>query len=395
MNVKYYDNKKTHGIEYDYTAIFKEYKRLKIPVEFWTPSSELMKNKYNIFLSERSTGKTTQILLLGMVMNKLYGTQIQYIRQNVEMIKSNAIDIFKAIIEYNDGAYIKKLTDGRYNSIYIHWRRCYYCLTDENGKIIEQSSEPFMIMLSIDKSRNYKSSYNAPTGDLIIYDEFLKRECYQPNEFINFMDLLSTIIRKRKSPVVFMLANGIDYTSHYWKELEISKEVKQLKRGEHLNIITEKGTPIYIEIIGTKKTKIRQEVNQLFFGFNNEKMNAITGGAEWSFDTVPHIKNSDTDKIINRDIRIDCDDVLLQVDITLTEDRGIIANIHPSTSTTEKSVILTNGEITAKNQLYGYGNEITALLWKLYKSNRCYFDSNETGALFDNYVKVARINKRG
>ena len=53
-----------------------------------------------------------------------------------------------------------------------------------------------------DKSNSY------PSINTVIFDEFLTRRFYVPDEFILFMNVLSTIIRLRDNVKIFML--GID-----------------------------------------------------------------------------------------------------------------------------------------------------------------------------------------
>ena len=87
-----------------------------------------------------------------------------------------------------DGRYIKDMTGGVYNSIYTHWKKSYFCYIDENGERTKTAEKPFLQFLSLDRNRDYKSTYNAPTGDLILFDEFIS-DHYPPNEFVKFMDL--------------------------------------------------------------------------------------------------------------------------------------------------------------------------------------------------------------
>ena len=219
-NFKYIDNKEEYGIDIDWKMIFSEYKKLHPPKEVYDPTTvPIGSAKYFQLLSERSSGKTTNWLIIGILLYKHYGIITQYIRQVEDMIKpSVAGEIFKVIINYGDGKYIRWITDGKYNSIYIHWKKAYLCKVDDDGKIIEQDNNHFLQFLSIDNSYNYKSGYNAPTGDLILFDEFIGKS-YRPNEYVDFMDLLSTIIRKRKSPIVVMLSNGINLHSTYSKQI--------------------------------------------------------------------------------------------------------------------------------------------------------------------------------
>ena len=396
----YYDNIEEHGKIIDWRLVFRDYRKLikgaKVTDPIYDPTTApVYECKYHMLMSERSSGKTTAWLLIGMVMHKHYGTIIQYVRSSEDMIKPSIVgEIFRVILGYKSGYYIRELTGGRWNTLYYHWKKVYYAEADENGKIVEHDSRPILQFLSVDQSQQLKSGYNAPDGDLILFDEFIGKT-YNLDEYVYFMDICSTIIRRRKSPIVVLMANTININSMYFKEFEVSKEVRKLKRGEHAKVHTEKGTWVYIEIIELKQSTIKQEINRLFFGFNNPRLAAITGGEiTWAFDPVPHIHNSDTDVVINRLFRIDTGDTLLQLDIVKTEDRGIIINCHECTSVYEDSIIFTLKDITAKNQIYGVGrNNYCKFIWGLFESNKWYYDSNQTGSLVKSYLKQYRQSK--
>lgn len=170
MEIKYHDGKKSMGIIYDWKKIRKEYAKLKCPKDTYYPlSCSPDECGYVWALSDRSRGKTTNCLLLGMVMNSLYGTIIHYLRISEDMCKPrNLKDLFDTILQYG---YIEKITGGFYNSCFYYAKRWYYCTRDENGEIIDKAESHFMICFGINESDTLKSSYNAPTGDIIILDE--------------------------------------------------------------------------------------------------------------------------------------------------------------------------------------------------------------------------------
>ena len=128
----FYDNKEEHGKIIDWKMIFKEYRKLlrgaKVSDPIYDPTTAPVYDaKFFQLLSERSSGKTTGWLLIGMLLNKYYGTITQYVRQNEDMVKPSIVgDIFRVIMQFKDGYYIKELTDGKYNTIYYHWKKAYY-----------------------------------------------------------------------------------------------------------------------------------------------------------------------------------------------------------------------------------------------------------------------------
>lgn len=382
----YINNNQDLGLLYDWNLIKKTFKKLKIPNDVYNPCKiDLSAYKYFINLSDRSAGKTTNWLLLGMVMNELYGTEIQYIRQRSDNITpKNTKDIFSTILSYD---YVRKLTNNRWNSITYKARRWYYCNVDEDGVVKERCEKHFMFMCSVDKGEDLKSSYNAPLGDFIIFDEFISTYYYE-NEFIWFCDLVKTIIRERQSPIIIMLANTIDKHSQYFNELEIYEQIQTLGQGENVSVTTRQGTRIYIEILGKtqEKEKKRSIINQLFFGFKNPQLASITG-ADWSIKNYPHIPKDEVQWLVNN-LYIFHNDRYIRLDVVNNVRLGTCIYCHWATKVYEDSIIL-----TVQDQLdprfrykFGYG-KLKNLLGTLITNGRIFYASNDVGSFFDNYVK--------
>lgn len=391
--IKYIDNNIEHGIKYDFNEIKKELARLKCPTGVYNPfrSHVICSGKWFLDLSERSTGKSTNWILLGMVMNKLYGTQIMYIREMVDMIRpAHSRQLFNTIIEHY---YIKKLTEGAYDSVTYQSRAWYYYNTEKNAT----APEPFMLVLSIDENILNKSSLNAPRGDLIIFDEFISKHNYA-NQFVDFCDTLKTIIRERDSALIVLLANTIDRHSFWFKELGIYEQIQRMEIDTSKEYTNKGGTKISIALMGKRANQMpehRREHNTKFFGFLNPKLNAITGG-DWAMNIYPHPpKALDDDKperlIYNRYVRHN--NYLLNVELYRSKELGLYCICHKANTTYKDSIIYTLENISAKNERYKWGDaKIDKLLYKLIKGNRWYYATNLEGSLMENYMhELARI----
>ena len=136
--MKYISDNSALGIIYDWKLIREDWKRFEKIFEkkgvadiVFNPLKFPIENfKYNIFLSERSRGKTTNFLLLGLLFNRRYGTVIQYIRQTEDDIKaSNLKLLFDVIISNN---YVEILTNNEYNTIVYEARKFYYAYVENN-----------------------------------------------------------------------------------------------------------------------------------------------------------------------------------------------------------------------------------------------------------------------
>lgn len=391
-SISFIDNKEEHGIRYDWNLIRREFRKLKTPDGIYDPTSVPIESiNYCVELSTRSYGKTTQWILFGLLMHKLYGTTPVIIRQTEEMTApKHAASLLDVIRVYDDGRYILQLTDKRWNDLYIKARKVYYCLRDDRGEIVEKGTDPVIYLITLEESDALKSVFNVPRGDLIIFDEFIS-SVYKSNEFVTFADELKTVIRSRLSPRVIMLSNTINVTSPYFRELEISKEIRNIRTGEHKVITTDLGTKIYVRISDSPTTKHKGLLNAAFFGFKNPALAAIRGGETvWNFRDVPRILVSDEDVYLDRRLKIDTSDDLLAVDFVHTPDRGIVANIHPG-EVHDDSVVLTLSDIWDRQHRHGLGyGQREKMLLLLRDRKKVYFSDCETAAVFENYIAEAK-----
>lgn len=402
MKLEYIDGESKNGIKYDWGLIREEYLKLDVPSIYYDPlKMPIPETKWNIIMSERSRGKTSEILLLGMVMNKLYGTHIQYLRSREEMIvKKNSEDLFTVIVREG---YVEKLTNGQYNSIVYRSRRWYYQKVDEDGNEVERSPEQFCTMLSIDRAEIYKSAYNSPLGDYIVFDEFIER-AYYPDLFISLVDLIKTIARDRLSVVIVCLANTIDKNAIILKDLMITEAIEDMKQGDAKEIVTPKGTRIYVEIMAKvqkKAGKKRQKVNTEYYGFDNNRISGITGSDTWAVDSYPHPPKHF--KILQKNHYLTLNGKLINMEICQTippddkyemeyyEDQ-IFINLHPATKTYEDSVIYTlDADVYDSRKRFKFGMmDFDKWLWGKYNQNLFTYADNTTGALVDKYIQMGK-----
>jgi hypothetical protein len=395
--IKYINDNPEMGIEYDYKAIIKKIKSLGLyprkkkdsdDVDVWNPSHVPFNHaKWFVFMSLRSKGKTTNFLILGLIMHEMYGTVTQYITQTEnQLAPKNSKGLYNVILS-ND--YIRKITNGKWSSICLKARRWYYCNHDDSGKISEMSKDYVCIMSSIDKQEQYKSVLNEPKGDLIIFDEFIHKY-YMPNEFIEFSQLFSTIRRIRQSPIIIMLSNTVNPYSTYFSELEISDDVLAMKAGDKKIITSDHGTNVYVEIIDPAQSRSRIESDKLFFGFHNPLLGAITGNTLWSIKNYPHIIHKEGDIQLSVNHYILYNNKLVNLELWKS-DVGLEIHAHFATKTYDDSVIYTLGEIRRPLDRFKYGHtKLDKTIWNCFNLNRFYYSTNDVGTFVENYINACK-----
>lgn len=372
----------------DLDRALKEYHKLKVPKDLYDPSDAVASGaKYNVIVTERATGKTTNVLLLGLVCNWLFGTVVQYVRQYDDMLTpKNARELMDVVTSYG---YVSKITRKKYNSLIYKARRWYYCNYDAEGNVTDQSNDPCMVCLSIDKHDTYKSSYNAPDGDFIIFDEFCAKR-HAPDEFVSFCDLLSTIIRSRTTPVIWMLGNTIDKYEYYFDELEVSDYLRYMDIGDRELVTTSKGTSIYIEIFAVGKKK-KEKSNKLYFGFKNSRLNAITGD-DWLIVPCQHIDGKDdTREVLDKVHYVEYEGHYLQIEVCDSEKIGLHLCIHKANKCGyADSVVYSCEEMVDARRRYRFGHsKADRMIWTLYERKKAYYATNSDASIMDKYYSLA------
>lgn len=399
--IKYLRNNPAAGAVYDWHEIRQGLKALGIPATYYNPSTApLEKAQWFVELSERATGKTTGWLLLGMVMFQLYGTVTMYVRQTRDMVApKNASSLFNVIC---DNDYISKLTDDEYNNVYYRSKKWYFCKIDpDTGEMTAKHPDYFCRMVSLDEATNLKSACNEPMGDLIIFDEFIGK--YTPtNEFVTFVDVCSTILRLRETGKIILLANTIDKYNQYFHDLEIFERIATMDISESCLHTTDKGTNIYIEMIGAPKVYRTKKAKwvRLFAGFKKPELASITGEATWAVKCYPHIPDIEEDaeapETLFRNIYIYYNNKLIRLDIVSHPELGLCIYTHWATNTHPDSIILTNEPRFDSRYQYGIPSDTTAgkFILNMLLHNRVYYSANDVGAFLESYLYACGVSTR-
>lgn len=378
--------------QWNWNDIKKDWKKLKMPKDlaydpFHIPMQykDIRRCGYYMLISKRGVGKTTSMILLGMILFKLYGVKIQYIRENQDMLKPKHMqELMSTIVSCG---YIEVLTEGRWNSAYYYANRWVYTKIDDEGHIIDKSGIHFMYTLSLDMSFTLKSSYSAPDGDLTIFDEFIGKR-YAPNSFVYYMDILSTIIRKRTGVLNIMLSNAIDEYSEYFDEFEINEKIRTMKKGDCDIVTTPGGTKIYVELID-HHDKNSAKLNKEYFGFKNPRLYAITGQGEWNVPVCKHYDLDDEVELIDRTHYIKMGLNLVNLEICSSEKYGTIVRVHKATRYHEDSTIYTMDEIEDNRFRKGRGySKVDAFIWNLWKKDKFHYATNSQKNFVDKYVML-------
>lgn len=391
--ITYINKDPNNGIKYNWKKIIKEYKSLGIPKEYDYSEILPLDNdnlKWYNLNSERSVGKTTNLLLIGMVMNKMYGTQIQLVRHHVTKA-SYYKDLFNTIVLYKDGQYIKRITNNKYNSVKYYQKRFYYTLV-EDDKEVDRSEVPFCVSLSADDCFVLCSTYEAPKGDWIILDECFN-DRNTADEFVRFVHLHKTIVRERMSDKIFILGNTLDINNIWYRQLMVQNDIRKLKRGDSKIVYTPENMPIFISFLDNAMPEKRKKYNSLHYGFSNPELNAIVGNGEWNVKMYNQTCQLRDREILTRGIFFSYHDDLYLEATVINTSSGKYFEIHPcNENTARKGKLLYVLTLPVeKNQIY-FGNDyLSRTILRYINSKRVVFSDNETGDLFEKFLNELDI----
>ena len=343
---------------------------------------------YNVIFGERSNGKT--YATLKQVLENYFsdGSQFAYIRRwSVDVQPKRMNNLFNAIIE--DG-YLEQLSGGKFTAIFYRTGRFYLCTYNDKGKPIYNEEDIIGYAFSLSENEHNKAN-SYPRVTTIIFDEFLTNKIYLPDEFILFMNTVSTIVRQRTNVKIYMLGNTVNKFCPYFKEMGLTNILSMKQGSIDLYTYGDSKLKVAVEYADSKK---KFKKNNFYFAFNNPKLKMITGGA-WELNIYPHAPVKWLPKNIIFTYFIDFNDSLYQCEI-INKDANVFTYIHEKTTpikNPDKDIIYTldynpkiNYNVNILKPLTDYQNKIT---W-FYTHDRVYYQDNNVGDAINNYLKICK-----
>lgn len=359
----------------------------KPKIKYYSLDPILSRNaQYNVIFGERSNGKTFAALEYGLKKYIQTGERMAYIRRYAMDFKGKrGQQLFEGLV---GAGVVEKLTKGEWTTIHYYSGRWWLAKTGEDGKPI-LDNDPFCYGFSISEMEHDKST-NYDSVTTIIFDEFLSRSFYLNDEFVLFMNVISTIIRMRDNVKIFMLGNTVNKYCPYFKEMGLT-HVAQMDKGS-----------IEVYSYGESKLKVAVEYadspvkggakpSDHYFAFNNPKLNMITGGA-WEIALYPHCPFKYKPKDIVFTYFIEFDDVLLQCEIVMVNGNDFTF-IHKKTTPLQdenNDLIFTTRYDPRPNFVRNIrkpNSELESRIGMYFRKEKVFYQDNEIGEVVRNYLQ--------
>lgn len=367
-------------------------KRKKDTPKYYSLDNILSKNAdYNIIFGERSNGKTYAALKYGLERYIKTGEQMAYIRRWREDLRGKRAENLFA--NHVANGLIEELTDGKFNEVFYLSNKWFLSYYDKDKNKRYPDSTPFCFGFCLSEQEHEKSS-SYPNVTTIVFDEFLTRRIYLPDEFMLYMNLLSTIIRQRDNVKVFMLGNTVNKFCPYFQEMGL-KNVGVMEQGTiDIYRFGEHGATVAVEYCDTI---VKQKASNKYFCFDNQNLQMITGG-KWELAVYPHLPCKYKPKDVLFVFYIKFNDAILQGNIIQVGDENF-CYIHQKTTPIkdeDNSLIYSlemNGKPNYKRKLISNASYVESQVSRYFATDKVFFQNNEIGEIVRNYLlNSARTN---
>ena len=351
---------------------------------------------YNIIFGERSNGKTTSILMKIIKNYVETGKQGAILRRWYDDFKGkNGPAMFDGVVEME---YIRQVTNGLWDSVYYFGLRWYLArtITNEKGeRKLEHHDEPFAYGFALTRMEHDKS-VSYPNITTIMFDEFITRGYYLPDEFVIFMNVVSTIVRQRDDVKIYMLGNTVNMYCPYFAEMGL-KHMNKMQPGDiDLYTYGDSGLRVAVEYAdGISKSGKKSDK---YFAFDNPKLHMITNGA-WEIDIYPHLDQNM--KYITREIMvtyfIEFNDEIVQADI-VRKPTTAFTYIHKKTTPIkdwDKDIVYTTSTKPQQNvrrNMLRNTDRINRRIYSFFQNDQVYYQNNVVGELVRNYLLWCKNN---
>lgn len=343
------------------------------------------KAQYNIIFGKRSNGKTFAVLYEGLKNYVETGKQMAYLRRYREdFVGKRGQTLFNAL---TSAGVIKELTGGKWEMVKYSSSQWFLAKKSKKDDKIITDAVPFCYGFSL-ASMEHDKSTSYPDITTIVYDEFISRVGYLNNEFVLFMNVLSTIIRQRDDVKIYMLGNTVNKYCPYFKEMGLG-HIEEMDPGV-IDLYTYGSSKLKVAVERTINHNIEGRKSEVYFAFDNPNLEMITGGA-WEIDLHPHCpRDFSTDDIVFK-FFVKFNDQILQGEVVEMDDCSFIYFHKKSTPIKhpDDDLILSEEYDPRPNYIRNIRKttmEIGRRLWNFFRDEKVYYQDNDVGEIIRNYL---------
>lgn len=343
---------------------------------------------YNVIFGERSNGKTYALLKKGLQQYFKDGSQLAYVRRWKEDITGRrAARLYSGI---NENQEVEKLSKGEFTGVHYWAGKFYLCNYDDKGKAIYSDQDIIAFTFALSDGEHDKST-SFPNIRLIVFDEFLTARLYLQDEFVLFMNTVSTIVRKRDDVKIYMLGNTVNKFCPYFQEMGLNHVLK-MKQGT-VDLYRYGNSKLTVAVEYCAPQSVDKKSNK-YFAFDNPKLEMITGGA-WELDIYPHLPYKYLPKQVILNYFIKFNGSIYHAEVI--DCNGVyFTYIHLKTTDIkypESDIIYSLDyvpELNYSRNVFKPVNKVQERIAWFFKTDRVFYQNNEVGDAISNFLKICR-----
>lgn len=341
---------------------------------------------YNVIIGERSNGKTFAVLEYALKEYCEKGHQLAIVRRWGDDLKGKtAAGVFDNLVAQG---LISKYTNGEWEYVHYYSGRWYLARDGADGSR-ETDKNPIAYRFAITAMEHDKSSA-YPGVTTVFFDEFIASGYYLPDEFVKFMNVLSTIIRHRDTVKIFMAGNTISKFCPYFVEMGLTN-IKKMKPGT-IDLYTYGSSDLRVAVEFSDFPAKRKE-SDVYFAFSNPKLGMITGAGDiWQLEIYPHAPCKWFPKHVVFTYFVKFDNEMMQCEV-IQKDSFMFIFVHRKTTELkdpDKDLIYSteydprpNWRRNLLKPVFPVENKLIAL----HRADKVFFQDNEIGELYTQYLK--------
>ena len=344
---------------------------------------------YNVIFGERSNGKTYAALKRVVENYLATGKQAAYVRRwKEDVIGRRAQRLFAGLTESGE---IVRMSGGAFAGIHYYAGKFYLCNYSDEGKTIYSDQDIIAFAFALSDSEHDKST-SFPNVTTIIFDEFLTNKLYLNDEFVSFMNVVSTIVRRREDVKVYMLGNTVSTFSPYFEEMGLT-HIRQMKQGS-IDVYRYGESTLSVAVEYCESTSNSSEEVHKYFAFNNPKLTMITGGA-WELNMYPHCPVKYRPKDVMLNYFIEFSDRVYQADVVVVGE-VTFTFIHEKTTEikdTKNDLIYSldySPQINYNRSVYKPASKTQEKILWYFRNDKVFYQSNDVGDAINNYLKICK-----
>lgn len=357
--------------------------------KYYSLTRILKKNAaYNVVFGMRSNGKTYAALSYALEQWLKNKRQFAIIRRwKEDVIGRRASGIFAQL---NADGVISKASKGVFEGVYYFASKLYLCTYDDEGRPVYNEKGLCGHTFALSDTEHNKS-IQYPYVSTIIFDEFISRGAYLPDEFILFMNTVSTIIRNRDDVKIIMLGNTVNTHCPYFREMGLN-HISKMKLGD-IDLYRYGDSRLTVAVEYCANHGAGKDASK-YFAFDNPRLSMITEGA-WELDSYPHCPVKYTGKQVVLEYFIIFDGATYQCDI-VDAGNDVFTFIHVKTTPLrhpDTDIIFTldynpaiNYNINILKPSFDWQRKIT---W-FFNAGRVYYQDNHVGNAISQYLAACK-----